>query len=68
MAVGDVWNVENVQACDEGKKLTTNFIAACHRGVEMVGIERTLNLREDFHFQYSLFAAHYEHCKKCNEM
>jgi hypothetical protein len=64
----DVWNLVNVQACDEGLKLASEFMDACQRGVERVGIEQTLNLRGDFHFQYSRFAAHFESCKKCSEM
>jgi hypothetical protein len=63
----DVWNLDNVQACEEGMKLASEFMDACQRGVERVGIEQTLNLRGDFHFQYSRFAAHFEVCKKCSE-
>jgi hypothetical protein len=63
-----LWNLANVQACDEGMKLASEFMDACQRGVERVGIEQTLNLRGDFHFQYSRFAAHFEGCKKCSEM
>ena len=63
----DVWNLDNVQACDEGIKLASEFMDACLRGVERVGIEQTLNLRGDFHSQYSRFAAHFEGCDKCNE-
>ena len=64
----DVWNLENVPACDEGMKLAAEFMAACLRGVERVGAEQTLTLRGDFHFKYSRFAAHFEGCKKCSEM
>ena len=63
-----IWNIENVQACDQGKKLAADFMAACLRGVEMIALEQTLTLRGDFHFQYSRFAAHYEGCDKCNEV
>jgi hypothetical protein len=62
-----MWNIENVPACDEGLKLAADFMAACLRGVEQVGLEQTLTLRGDFHFQYSRFAAHYEGCDKCGE-
>ena len=63
-----IWNIENVPACDEGMKLAADFMTACLRGVERVGVKQTLTLRGDFHFQYSRFAAHYEGCDECNEV
>jgi hypothetical protein len=58
----------DIPAWDEGIKLAAIFMFACREALEKVGIEQTVNLKGDFHFQYSKFAAHYEVCVRCSEL
>jgi hypothetical protein len=62
----DVWSLIDIPACDEGMKLAAIFMAACRQALAKVGVEQTVNLRGDFHFKYSKFAAHYEVCDRCS--
>lgn len=62
-----ICDIENVSACDEGLKLAVDFLQSCRHAIERVGLEQTIMLRADFHFQFSRYAAHYEGCDKCNE-
>ena len=63
----DIWSLIDIPGCSEGAKLAGDFMAACRQAIERVGVEQTINLRGDFHFQYSKFAAHYEVCDRCSE-
>jgi hypothetical protein len=62
-----LWNLDEIPACDEGVKLASEFLTACSRAVEQVGVVESFSLRSDFHFKFSKYAAHYEGCDKCNE-
>jgi hypothetical protein len=63
----DIWSLIDIPGCAEGTKLASDFMAACRPAIERVGVEQTVILRGDFHFQYSKFAAHYEVCDRCSE-
>lgn len=63
-----LWNLDEIPACEEGVKLASEFLTACSRAVEQIGVAETFSLRSDFHFKFSKYAAHCAGCENCNEV
>jgi hypothetical protein len=62
-----VCKVEDVPACRKGIKLAANFLAACGRAVELIDLEESAALMDDFNTKFSLFSSHHVDCPRCRE-
>lgn len=66
-ALLELWNLEDIPACDEGMELAKSFLVSCGEAVEKADAVDTITLRSQFDFRFNRYAAHRAICPKCNE-
>jgi hypothetical protein len=60
-------NLENIPACDKGKKLAKAFLEAAGECVNSMGRGRTSSSRAVLLSAYNWMVAHGDRCEECNE-
>ena len=63
-----LWNLEDMPGCDEAMERAREFLETAGEIVDTLGLDRTVELREELLSRLSRLMGHRAGCDKCNEV
>jgi hypothetical protein len=67
-ALLNLWDLENIPACDVGMELARTFMKTCGAGLDRLGTEEPADRITEINAAYMALVEHGSTCDKCNEV